>query len=182
MTRLATQLRAGPGARLAWLPQETILFDGVQLERTLAAEVAEDAALTLFEAVVFGRAARGERVVRGRLTDAWRVARAGRLVYADGLHLDGPVADLLDRPALGGGNAALATLLHVAPDAEARLEAARALLAALPAEWRCETGASAWNGLLAVRFLGPTIGPLRAAAARFLAAFRGAPMPRVWQS
>ena len=75
---------------------------------------------------------------------------------------------------------ALATILDLSPRAEGRLDEARALLDALPAQ--VEAGASAWNGHLAVRMLAPTVAPLRDAAARFLAAWRGQPMPRVWQT
>lgn len=175
--RVGVELRAAPGARVEWLPQETILFDRARLHRSLAAEVAGDARLLLFEAVVFGRAARGECVVEGFFEDRWRVYRDGRLVYADTLRLAGAIAEQLARAAIAGGNRALATALYVAPDAEARLEDARAILDAL----EVECGASAWNGCLVVRFLGPDIARLRADAACFLAAFRRRPLPRVWQ-
>jgi urease accessory protein len=70
-------------------------------------------------------------------------------------------------------------MIHVAPDAEARLESVRAYL---PSGNGCDAAASAWNGLLAVRFCAETIGALRAAALPFLLAFRGEPLPRVWLS
>ncbi len=186
VTELAVDLHAGAGARLAWLPQETILYESARLARRLTADMASDATLTLFEATVFGRAASGERLTRGSLVDAWRVTRGGRLAYADTLRLEGDLAGLLARPALGGGAGAIATLLHLAPDAEARLEEARAYLAAhlaaYSADLPCEAAASAWNGHLAVRLMSPAVAPLRAGAARFLAAFLGRPMPRVWQT
>ena len=56
----------------------------------------------------------------------------------------------------------MATLVHVAPDAEARLDAVRA--SARVADARCECGASAWNGMLVVRFLVARAERLRAAA------------------
>ncbi|GJD47838.1 Urease accessory protein UreD [Methylobacterium crusticola] len=182
-TALRVALALDARAALAWLPQETILYDGARLVRRLEADLAADARLTLFEALVFGRAARGETVRSGMLHDHWRVRRGGRLVYADSLRLEGPVADRLARPAIAGGARALATLLHVAPDAEARLEEARALLAASGCEaLGVEAGASAWNGLMALRLLAPEIGALRTVAARIVAGFRGRPMPRVWQT
>ncbi len=179
LAELSADLTLGAGARLDWLPQETILFDTARLARRLDARMAEDARLTLFEAVVFGRSARAERMNDGFFEDRWRVRRGGRLVYADTLRLDGPIADLLRKPGVGNGARALATLIHVAPDAEARLESARGHLASGNG---CEAAASAWNGLLAVRFCGVSIEALRAAAVPFLIAFRGEPMPRVWLS
>jgi urease accessory protein len=179
VSTMAVKLTAGTGARLDWLPQETILFDSARLDRHLEAAIAEDARLTLLEAVVFGREARAERIADGLFIDRWRIRRGSRLVYADTLRLDGPIADLLQKPSVGNGARALATLIHVAPDAEARLESVREQLFSGNG---CDAAASAWNGLLAVRFCAVTIEALRAAICPFLLTFRGEPLPRVWLS
>ena len=63
---IAIKLAVGAGARLSWLPQETILFDRARLERRIEVELAADATLVMAEAVVFGRAAMGEAVSRAR--------------------------------------------------------------------------------------------------------------------
>lgn len=177
---VANRVVVGAGARLDWLPQETILFDRARLERRFEADLAPDASLLVAEIAVLGRAARGERLDEALFGDRWRIRRDGRLAYADDLRLAGAVSDFMARAAIGGSARALATILDLAPGAEARLDEARALLAALPAT--VEAGASAWNGHLAVRMLAPAVAPLREGAARFLAAWRGRPMPRVWQT
>ncbi len=183
VTRLDVALTLEPDSALAWLPQETILFDGARLARGFSAEMAADARLTLFEALVFGRAAKGEVMRDGRLTDSWRLHRAGRLAYADTFRLDGTIAATLARQAVAGGARAMATLLHLAPDAESRLDQARDLIQAAGCDaLSVEAGASAWNGMLVLRLLGAEIGPLRLAAARILEGFRGRPLPRVWQT
>ncbi|GJD34223.1 urease accessory protein UreD [Methylobacterium aerolatum] len=178
----------GEGARLAWVPQETILFDRARLRRSFAVDLAEGAGLLALEIVAFGRAARRERIAEGLFVDRWQVRRAGRLVYADTVRLDGPISDRLARRAIGGGAGAAATFLDASPGAEGRLEEARHLLEAAglagggPSGEGAEAAASAWNGHLAVRCLGPAIGPLREGLARFVAAYRGEAMPRVWQT
>jgi urease accessory protein len=179
VAELSVNLSLGPTARLDWLPQETILFDQSRLARRLDADMAEDSRLTLFEAVVFGREARDERMTEGFFEDRWRIRRGQRLVYADTLRLNGPIADLLQKPSVAKGARAVATFLYVAPDAEARLEAARQHLSSGNG---CDAAASAWNGILAARFCAVTIEALRAAACPFLLAFRGEPLPRVWLS
>lgn len=179
IAELSVNLTLDSGSKLDWLPQETILFDRARLQRRLAAEMPEDASLTLFEAIVFGREARAERIIDGLFEDRWRIRRNGRLVYADTLLLFGPIADLLQKPSVGKGARAFATLIHVAPDAEARLDTVRGHLLPIPG---CDAAASAWNGLLAVRFCAVTIEALRNAAVPFLLAFRGEPLPRVWLS
>ena len=179
VSNLSVMLKAGAGARIEWLPQETIMFDQARLDRKLEATIAEDARLTLLEAVVFGRETRAERIVDGLFIDRWRIRRGSRLVYADTLRLDGPIANLLQKPSVGNGARAFATLVHVAPDAETRLEAVREQLSSVQG---CDAAASAWNGLLAVRFCAVTVEKLRAAVCSFLLTFRGEPMPRVWLS
>ena len=181
VSRIENHLTLGEGARLAWLPQETILFDSARVRRRFEADLAPGAALIAVEIVAFGRAARGERIGAGLLADAWRVRRSGRLAYADSFVLEGPISDLLARPAIGGGARACATLLDVSDGAEARLEEVRAHLAALDRPG-IEAAASAWNGHLVIRALADGVGPLRALVSRFLAGYRGLPMPRVWQS
>jgi len=183
VTRLDVALSLEAGAALAWLPQETILFDGARLARGFSAEIAQDARLTLFEALVFGRAAKGEVMRDGALTDTWRIRRAGRLTYADTFRLEADISETLARRAVAGGARAMATLLHLAPDAEGRLDQARDLIQAAGCQdLAVEAGASAWNGMLVLRLLGAEIGPLRLAAARILEGFRNRPLPRVWQT
>jgi urease accessory protein len=179
VAELAVKLSVQAGSRLDWLPQETLLFNEARLVRRLDAEMAQDACLTLFEAVVFGRGARNERIESGLFEDQWRIRREGRLIYADTLRLAGPIADLLQKPSVGKGARAFATLVYVAPDAEARLEPVRKMLTSTD---RCEAAASAWNGMLVVRFCASSIESLRALACPFLLAFRGRPLPRVWLS
>jgi urease accessory protein len=47
-------LKLGRGARLDWLPQETILFDGARLYRSFDMQVADGARLLAVEAVLLG--------------------------------------------------------------------------------------------------------------------------------
>ncbi|MHB2209222.1 urease accessory protein UreD [Methylobacterium sp. CM6257] len=181
VSRIQNRLALGEGARLAWLPQETILFDRARVRRHFEADLAQGAALIAVEIVVFGRAAHGERIADGLFADAWRVRRAGRLTYADSFVLEGPIGDLLARPAIGGGARACATLLDASDGAQTCLEEARSLLAEADIPG-IEAAASAWNGNLVVRALSAEIGPLRGLVAGFLAGYRRLPMPRVWQS
>lgn len=174
---VAIDLTLEAASRLDWLPQEHILFDGARLRRNLDVRMAPDASLTLAESVVFGRLAMGEAMERGSYQDRWRIIRGDRLILAEEVRLAGPVQAILARKAVAGGALALATVLHVSPDAESRREAARAMLD----DAMCECGLSAWNGMLIARFLSSDPHILRADLARFLERFRGRPMPRSWQ-
>lgn len=173
-----TALSVAPGARLHWLPQEAILFEGARLSRDLDVEMAGEAELLIAESVVFGRAARDEKMRSGRFTDRWRVRRDGRLVFAERALFDGDISAQLASPAVTAGAAALATGLLVAPDAEARVDAARA---AMQETAGAEGGVSAWNGMLAFRLVAASGQILRDRLRAVLAALRGTPLPRVWQ-
>lgn len=180
---VTARIDLGAGADFEWLPQETILFDGARLQRVIEAEMAADASLTIVESIVFGRASMGEEVVSGGMHDRWRVRRAGKLVFAEDLRLDGDITKILDRPACGEGARALATILMVGPQAEARLAAVRAALdTACSAEPAIGHGASAWDGKLVGRLASASAGALRGAVGRFLTLVRGRPLPRVWPS
>ncbi|HMK81608.1 MAG TPA: urease accessory protein UreD [Xanthobacteraceae bacterium] len=165
-------LDVGAGATLAWLPQETILFDRARLCRSIEVTLAPDARLVLVEAVVFGRSGMRETVEEGALFDRWRVRRGGRLVHAETVRLEGAIAARLAEPAVAKGGVATATVL-VVPGDDAAVAAVRAL--ALEGE----AGASSWNGLAAVRLCATDGATLRRDLVRVMTALRGG-LPRLW--
>jgi urease accessory protein len=168
----------GAGARLDWLPQETILYDGGALDRRLEVEMAEDAVFTGVEALILGRAAMGETVREARFRDGWRLRRGGRLIWADGLRLVGPAAEIAGQAACLGGGIATATLVHAAPAAQARLDDLRGLIAGHEG---VEAGASAFEGLVVARLVARDGFALRRALVAALTGLRGAQPPRVWR-
>ena len=90
----------------------------------------------------------GETIRNAWLRDLIRIRRDGELLLHDAIRLDGPVHDLLQRPAIGRGARVVSTVLVVAPDAETMLEPVRSAIGA------AEAGVSAWNGMLVARILG----------------------------
>ena len=176
---LRTRLAIAAGARLEWLPQETILFHGAKLDRALTVSLAPGAHFLGAETLVFGRAAMGETMRAGSLRDLIRLEQAGTPLLHDALRLAGDIAAHLARPALARGATALTTLLAAGPEAEARLPALRAALAAAPEG--VEAAASARPGLLLARLLAPTAAAARATLLPALAVLRETrPLPRVW--
>src|SRR5262249_29066933 len=81
--RDAPRLKAHESARLAWLPQETIVFNWARLHRTTQIELFSGSELLALEWLVLGRAAHAELVIGGSITDNWRVKKDGRLIWAD---------------------------------------------------------------------------------------------------
>jgi len=174
-SRVRTRLTVAAGASLEWLPQETILFDRSAVDRRLEVDLAEDARFLGVETLVFGRTAMGERVRCGWLRDLIRVRQGGELLLHDAVRIEGSVDETLQRAAVAAGAVAVATLLYVAPDAAAKLNAVRAALA--PAE----AGASVWNRMLVARVLGADSASVRATVIAALKTLReDRPLPRVW--
>jgi urease accessory protein len=174
---VSIKLDVAAGGSLAWLPQETIFFDEARLSRRIDVTLAEDASVLIAEAVIFGRAAMGEAVRRGSFVDRWRVQRAGKLVFAETVRLDGKIAERLAEPAVAGGNIALATVL-IAPGNEAQVEAIRAK----GEQFRGEVGASAWNGFALARLCAPDGAALRHDLVAVLAALGRDTLPRLWST
>ncbi len=179
--QMATQLDVAADATLEWLPQETILFDGAQLQRQISVTLAEDARLLMAETVVLGRQAHGEAFRDGKLQDRWRIDRAGAPVWRDAIQVAGG-APSLEAPSGFAGARALATIVYAAPDAAAHLETLRALLpSASPF-----AGATHVRGLLVARLLGDEAGALKQGISDIIGTFRGAVLdrpsraPRVW--
>lgn len=114
-TEISVSLEAGPGAVFEWIPQETILFEGARLQRSMRADIAEDATLLMAEALVFGRAARGETWRRGALQDSWRIQRGGKLLWADGLAMEGDFAAEFANPFGFAGAEAMGSLVLAGP-------------------------------------------------------------------
>jgi urease accessory protein len=174
-SRISVSLKAEGGSELFWLPQETILFDRARVEREIEAEVAPDASLSICEAIVFGRDAMGEKIERGLLRDRWRICRAGKLIFADALALDGDVKTTLSRAATLNGRIAMATMICVSPVAEQKVDAVRNVLAGDGVE----AGASAFDGMLVARIIAEDSIVLRAAILSALEA-AGSPPPRAY--
>lgn len=143
-TRISTRLCGQGEARLLWLPQETILFDGANLKRSLEVDLQENAGLLAVESVVLGRKAMGESLTDFSFHDRWRIRRGGRLVYADDLRFD--PGRVLGAAALDGARA-FATLVFVGVAAERHLEPLREIFVG-------RGGVSAWDGKLVARLVG----------------------------
>lgn len=176
--RIETRIALKGDARLEWLPQETILFDGARLDRRIDIDLAEGASLLLAECLVFGRRAHGERFRAGAVHDRWRIDRDGRPVWRDAIKIEGD-DPAFDAAAGFAGARALATVIYAGPGLQDLMETARAALDG-------RAGATVVRDVLIVRMLGDEAGALKRALGdlvgrlRHQAFGRPAAPPRVW--
>jgi urease accessory protein len=168
-------LKAERGAHLAWLPQETILFDRARISRRIDIDLAEEATLLLCEIVVFGRSAMGETMRHGEFVDRWRLRRGGKLVFAETVRLDGDIGEKLAKPAIANGGVAIGTALIVPGD-----EALIGHIREASESFGGEVGISAWNGFAMARFCAQDAARLRADMMTVLGRASPGALPRLW--
>ncbi len=173
--QIGVKLDIGGGGALAWLPQETILFDRARLRRTIDVNLAGDANLVLAEAVVFGRSAMGEAVTTGHFFDRWRVRVDGTLVFAETIRLGEAIAPRLARRAVAGAGVAAASVLKFPGDDDGV-----AAVRAMAKSFAGEVGVSAWNGLVLARLISADGAALRRDLIGVLTALGALPLPRLW--
>ena len=179
--RITTRLKVCSGAQLAWLPQETIVFNWGRLSRETEVDLSSEGELLALEWLVLGRAAHGEDMVGGYISDSWRVKKDGRLVWADSFRVAEKSLHHLRRRALLANCRAVGTLIYFGPSLDERLEFFREIARSL----ECHCAATSVGGLIVVRFAATVSSDLRLALHSFLRQFEhefGPPfrVPKMW--
>ncbi|MCP5200100.1 MAG: urease accessory protein UreD [Gammaproteobacteria bacterium] len=168
-------------ARLEWLPQDTIAFDGSDYAQRTTIELGTTARLVAREMIALGRPAHGDRYGRGRLDQALVIRRDGRTLLEERLRLAAP-SQLLTAP-WGLGGATVFGTLYACPADGAVLAGVRAVDAG-----PLRAAATLLDDLLCLRVLGDDATALRDYLARAWAALREAVIgcrpcpPRVWRT
>jgi len=120
MGQVHAHLEVEKGARINWLPQETILFDGCCLNRSLTIDLSEDAKLLMAEPLVFGRFEMGEALHCASFLDCIEIRRDGNPIFLERIGLQSDVQATLNRLGIAVGAHTMASLVYVADDADAK--------------------------------------------------------------
>jgi urease accessory protein len=181
--------RIATGARLEWLPLETIVHSGALAENRLRFALAPGAEMIGWDVLALGLPAAGERFERGSFTQSIELPGT----WLERARLDATDRRLFDSPLGWAGHSVLATLWFAAgtPLAPARrdalLEAARE--AATGSALSASAGASSAHAeVVVLRALAPRAEPAMALLAQVWARWRTlawalAPCPpRVWRT
>ncbi|MEI9985550.1 MAG: urease accessory protein UreD [Aliidongia sp.] len=167
VAHVATKLTACEASKLAWLPQETIVFNYGRLCRETDVEISSGAELLALEWLVLGRAAYGEKMRGGYITDTWRVKKDGRLIWADSFRITDEMFPHLHRKALLSNCTAVGTLIYFGPQLDARLGFLRDVASSL----QCQCAVTSVGGLIVMRFAAPMSTDLRMALRSLLHQF-----------
>lgn len=145
--RVTTRLKTSETAKLAWLPQETIVFDKARISRQTEVEFHSGSEFMALEWLVLGRAAHGEEIGSGYIRDSWLIKRDGRLIWADSFLLTDSTFVHLTRKALLSDRKAIGTLIYFGPELDRRLEALREVAQSQ----ECDCAVTMVSGLIVIR-------------------------------
>lgn len=177
------------GARLEWLPQETICHAATRADNQLRFHLSAGAEMIGWDLLALGLPASGEAFDRGLMDQ--RIELPG--VWIERARVDGEDTRLLDSPLGWAGQRVLATLWFSAGQAlpaarrTALLDAARAEASGDPLAARAGA-TSPHERLVVLRVLAPRVEPAMALLARVRAAWRreawslDAQPPRIWRT
>jgi urease accessory protein len=169
-------LHAKQGARIAWLPQETILFEGCALHRQMRVDLDDGAELLLVEPLAFGRVAMGETLRQVRFRDRIEIRRRGVPLFLDAMTIHGDLTGHLAAPHVAGQAGAMALIVYVGAGAEGLLKPLRALMPA--------TGGASLIGadMLVARLLAADAFALRETLVPALERLSHDDLPRSWMT
>ena len=181
------RLHLAEGARLEWLPLETLVYPGARAENRLTMALAPGAALMGWDVVGLGLPHAGQPFDRGYLMQ--RIEWPG--VWLEQARIDAADSRLLDSPLGLAGQRCVATLFYASGSPLARaereqaLELTREVLHAHPLAGQC--GATVLDDrVLVVRALAPVTESAVALLRQVWAVWRGhfwglpAVPPRIW--
>jgi urease accessory protein len=177
------------GARLEWLPLETLAYSGCIAENAMRFELAPGAEMMGWDVLALGLPASDQAFVRGRFTQS--IELPGR--WLERGVIDAHDTRLLDSPLGWAGQRVMGTLWFAAGSAltaahrDALLEAARAAIGG--DSLQTSAGATAvHDGIVVLRVLAPRVEPAMALLTRVWSAWRElawqlpACAPRVWRT
>jgi len=184
--RLSAQhqvLTVEAGARMEWLPQETIVFDGATCRLSTRVQLAEGASFLGWDVMCLGRPACGERFERGQLSVALEIWRDEQPLWVERFAHHG--GDGLADAAWGlAGHPVTGTLVCVTGGREDLVERLRELTADDAQHFVI----SQLHDVLVCRYLGPSVEQARAAMVACWGELRRtlygceASVPRIWST
>lgn len=177
-----------PGARLEWLPLETIAYPGCRANNLWRAELAGDAELLAWDVCALGLPAAGQAFTSGHFHQRLEIPG----LWLEQATMDAGDTRLMDSPLGLAGQRCLGTMVLASGQALVRerrerlLEVAREALQALPAT--VMAGATSPNpNMVVIRAVAPVVEPLMAGLQQVWASMRAAawqlkaPAPRIWR-
>jgi urease accessory protein len=158
-------VQVGEQAKLDWLPQENILFDGSQVQLKTSLDLAPSASAIGWDVNMLGRTAKGETWQQASLSQRSQIKRGGKRLWLEHSDLHSSDTQRANSAALAG-HCVMGTLWAVGEQASS--EMAQAFALDLPYRSDLKAGVSCLNdehspgGVLLLRVLGDDMQSVRA--------------------
>jgi urease accessory protein len=153
ISRQQISLKVSDDAALEWLPQETIFFNGAQVELHHTVELGVGATYIGADVLCFGRTASGESFNAGKITQSYAIRRAGKPIWFEqgAIAGDGP---LMGSPLAMAGRTVCATLIVAGKPVSSALLGAMREQASAAIDGNAHVGISQLKSVLVARYLG----------------------------
>ncbi|MES2104627.1 MAG: urease accessory protein UreD [Pseudomonadota bacterium] len=150
------RLEVADGAKLEWLPQETIFFDDAQVELHQTIHLARDACYIGGDILCFGRTASGETYTTGKIMQGSEIRREGKLIWFEQGSLAGETPAMHSPLALAGKTVCATVIATGSSLGAGALDLLREQTRQLvqDKEPGAQTGASQLKSLIVARYLG----------------------------
>ncbi|MFZ6732404.1 urease accessory protein UreD [Undibacterium sp. Ji42W] len=149
-------LKLGAGARLEWLPQETIFFDDACVDLHQTIQLAADARLIAADIFCFGRTASGETYNSGRIKQHCSIYREDKMIWHEQGSLQGGSPAMQSPLGLNGRSVSAMVLASGAMLSGEQLQALREQTSALLFEREADAlcGVTQMKSVIVARYLG----------------------------
>ncbi|RZI41296.1 urease accessory protein UreD [Herbaspirillum sp. HC18] len=187
VSRQSVYLKAGDGATLEWLPQETIFFDAAHVQLDTVVEMGKDTAYLGGEILCFGRTASGESFTAGTIAQRTSIRLDGKLVWFEQGELSA-ASTAMASPLGMAGKSVCATLIGVGKAVPASVIHAIRESAGRSVQESDAFGVTQMKSVVVVRYLGNSSETARHVMIdawrelRPLLTGRAPVMPRIWNT
>lgn len=175
------------GGSLEWLPQETIFFNGAQVELNTVVDLGKNSCYLQIEIFCFGRTASGERFTRGSVFQHTSIRLDGAVVWSEQGSIHGDTAAMTSPFGLAG-KTVCASLIAIGHPASASLLSQLREEGAAMVDAGEAFGVTQLRPALVVRYLGNSSEVARRLMMRMWQLLRpgmighGATVPRIWNT
>ena len=174
-----TNISVGTNSYVAWLPLETIFFNGGKLRRRINIELQKKSNFLGVETIIFGRKAMGEVVNRGYLDDAWQIYQNNKLIYSDFNRINGNISKKLSNALVMQGNNIFCNIVFIGK----KIKTYKRKILIYISNSECFAGVSIVNDVLLLKVIVKDIIEVRNFLDNLIMIFDGNfNLPKLWSS
>ena len=175
--KLLININLDENSSLFWLPQEMILFDNCNLQRSINVKLEKNSNLLISETFVFGRTAMGEKIKNGYLSDLWKIYVADKLQHVEAINFNGNIEESISKKTTLNNQSAVNTIFAMG---EIVIKIASDLRKVLSNLDNVMSELSMWDDKMIIRTISKNNYYLKSALNKILFNIIGNNLPKIW--